>query len=369
MTQARQAARAAAVRGIFLLGLAAAAPPAGAAAADPNQAIIDVVERAAPAVVELRVVSGGPVVQTLGRERRGTGVLVDAQGHILTANYVAAGAEEITVTLADGRRALAGVAGSDPESGLAVLRIPALPNLRHVPLGRSQDLKLGQLVVMVAGQGGAKRSVGAGLVSAFPEFTGYWEYQLPRAIQTNIPTPAGGSGAPLLDGAGRVVGVMAFSESEAPQTSFGIPVELIAGVFEELVKEGRVKSRPPRPWLGLIAIPAREGVGVAGVTQGGPADRADLRRGDIITQMDAKPVGSREEFYAGLWKGKVGDVFDLTVLRANELISVKVRSRDRIEFFQPPRPAVPGTISPESPAGAPRSPESPPGAPRPGGGT
>ena len=244
MTQARQAARAAAVRGIFLLGLAAAAPPAGAAAADPNQAIIDVVERAAPAVVELRVVSGGPVVQTLGRERRGTGVLVDAQGHILTANYVAAGAEEITVTLADGRRALAGVAGSDPESGLAVLRIPALPNLRHVPLGRSQDLKLGQLVVMVAGQGGAKRSVGAGLVSAFPEFTGYWEYQLPRAIQTNIPTPAGGSGAPLLDGAGRVVGVMAFSESEAPQTSFGIPVELIAGVFEELVKEGRVKSRP-----------------------------------------------------------------------------------------------------------------------------
>ena len=333
----------------LVLAAAWGAPPARAAA-DPNQAVIDVVERAAPAVVELRVVSGGPAAQILGRERRGTGVLVDAQGHILTANYVVAGAEELTVTLADGRRALAGVAGTDPESGLAVVRMPTLPNLRHVPLGRSQELKLGQFVVVVASQGGQRRSVGAGLVSAFPEFTGYWEYQLSRVIQTNIPTPAGGSGAPLLDAGGAVVGVMAFSETEAPQVSFGIPVEHIAGVFEELVREGRVKSRPPRPWLGLYAAPAREGVGVAGVTPGGPADRADLRRGDIITQMDGKRLPSHEEFFGALWKGRLGDVFDLTVLRSDELISVKVRSRDRIEFFQPPRPARPGTL---------------PGAPRP----
>lgn len=339
------------------LASAAVAPPAPAAV-DPNQAIIGVVDRAAPAVVDLRVVSGGPAVQILGRERRGTGVLLDGRGHILTANYVVAGAEEVTVTLADGRRALAGVAGTDPESGLAVLRMPALPNTPHVPLGRSQDLKLGQLVVSVASQGGTRRSVGAGLVSAFPEFTGYWEYQLPRAIQTNIPTPAGGSGAPLLDAAGAVVGVMAYSESEAPLVSFGIPVEHIAGVFEELVREGRVRSRPPRPWLGVSAVPAREGAGVLGVTPGGPADRADLRRGDIIIQTDGKPVASREEFFAALWRGKVGDVFDLTVLRSDELISVKVRSRDRIEFFRPPRPATPGVMPPASPADAPR----PPGA-------
>lgn len=331
----------------LVLAAAWGAPPARAAA-DPNQAVIDVVERAAPAVVELRVVSGGPAAQILGRERRGTGVLVDGRGHILTANYVVAGAEEVTVTLADGRRALAGVAGTDPESGLAVLRLPPLPNLRHVPLGRSQELKLGQFVVAVSSQGGQRQSVGAGLVSAFPEFTGYWEYQLSRVIQTNIPTPAGGSGAPLLDAGGAVVGVMAFSETEAPQVSFGIPVEHIAGVFEELVREGRVKSRPPRPWLGLYAAPAREGVGVAGVTPGGPADRADLRRGDIITQMDGKPLASREELFGALWKGRVGEVFDLTVLRSEELIPVKVRSRDRIEFFQPPRPARPGTL-PDAP--------------------
>ncbi len=322
----------------FALG-AVWAPSAARAAADPNQAVIDVVERAAPAVVDLRVISAGPAAQILGRERRGTGVVVDAQGLILTANYIVAGAEEIMVTLADGRRAMAGLAGTDPESGLAVLRMPLLPNLRHVPLGRSQDLRLGQFVALVTSQGGPKRSVGAGLVSAFPEFTGYWEYQLPRVVQTNLPTPGGGSGGPLLDAGGTVVAVLAFSESDAPQTSFGIPVELIAGVFAELVKEGRVKSRPPRPWLGIYAAPAREGVGVAGLTPGGPADRADLRRGDIITQMDGKPLAGREEFYAELWKGIAGDVMDLTVLRGNELISVKVRSRDRIEFFQPPRPA------------------------------
>ena len=334
----------------------AAAPglPLAGGAADPNQAIIDVVERAAPAVVELRVVSGGPAAQILGRERRGTGVLVDGQGHILTANYVVAGAEEVTVTLSDGRRVLAGLAGTDPESGLALLRLPPLPNLRHVPLGRSQDLKLGQLVVTLASQSGTGRSVSAGLVSAFPEFTGYWEYQIPRAIQTNIPTPAGGSGAPLLDAGGTVVGVMAFSESDAPLVSLSIPVELIAGVFGELATEGRVKSRPARPWLGLYAAPVREGVGVAGVTPGGPADRADLRRGDIITQLNGKPLASREEFFQALWKGEVGDVFDLTVLRADELISVKVRSRDRVEFFQPPRPAKPGIISPAPPSDAPR---------------
>ena len=334
----RWAAAAAAV-----LGCGVAFGPAPArAAADPNQAVMDLAERAVPAVVDLRVVSGGPAAQILGRERRGTGVLVDAQGHILTANYVVAGAEEILVTLADGRRAMGGLAGSDPESGLAVVRIPALPNLRHVPLGRSQGLRLGQFVMVVASQGGVKRAVSAGLVSAFPEFTGYWEYQLPRVLQTNLPTPSGGSGAPLLEAGGSVVGVMAFSESDAPQTSFGIPVELIAGVFGELVKEGRVKSRPARPWLGLYAAPAAEGVGVAGVTPGGPADRADLRRGDIITQVDGKPMPGREEFYAELWKGIVGDVMDLTVLRGNELIPVKVRSRDRIDYFRPPRPAVAG---------------------------
>jgi S1-C subfamily serine protease len=335
----------------LVLALASAwAPSSARAAAEPNQAIIDVVERAAPAVVGLHVVSAGPAAQILGRERRGTGVLVDGRGHILTANYVVAGAEEVTVTLADGRRALAGVAGTDPESGLAVLRMPVLPNLPHVPLGRSQDLRLGQLVVSLASQGGTKRTLGAGLVSGFPEFTGYWEYRLPRAIQTNIPTPGGGSGAPLLDAGGAVVGVMAYSESDAPQVSFGIPVEHVAGVFEELVREGRVKSRPPRPWLGVYAAPAREGVGVAGVTPGGPADRADLRPRDIITQMDGKPLAGRDEFFAALWKGKVGDVFDLTVLRAEELISVKVRSRDRVEFFQPPHPAEPG-LSPPAPAG------------------
>ncbi len=350
----------------FVLAAAWGSPPA-AGPADPNQAIIDVVDRAAPAVVDLRVVSGGPAAQILGRERRGTGVLVDGRGHILTANYVVAGAEEVTVTLPDGRQALAGLAGTDPESGLAVLRMPALPNLRHVPLGRSQDLKLGQLVVSLASQGGLRRTVGAGLVSAFPEFTGYWEYQLPRVIQTNIPTPAGGSGAPLLEAGGTIVGVMAYSESEAPLVSFGIPVEHIAGVFEELVREGRVKSRAPRPWLGLYAAPARAGVGVAGVTPGGPADRADLRRGDIITQMDGKPLPSREEFFRTLWTGKVGDVFDLTVLRADELISVKVRSRDRVEFFQPPRPAQPGLVPPAPSSDAPRPVPPSSEAPRSGG--
>jgi S1-C subfamily serine protease len=225
---------------------------------------------------------------------------------------------------------------------LAVVRIPVLPNLRPVSLGRSEGLRLGQFVMVVASQGGSRRAVSAGLVSAFPDFTGYWEYQLRRVVQTNLPTPAGGSGAPLLDAGGTVVAVMAFSETDAPQTSFGIPVELISGVFAELVKEGRVKSRLPRPWLGLYAAPASEGVGVAGVTPGGPADRADLRRGDVITQLDGKPVATREGFYAELWKGIVGDVMDLTVLRGNDLISVKVRSRDRIDFFRPPRPAVAG---------------------------
>jgi serine protease DegS len=203
---------------------------------------------------------------------------------------------------------------------------------------------LGQFVVMVASQGGSKRVVNAGLASAFPEFTGYWEYQLSRVIQTNLPTPARGSGAALLDAGANVVAVMAYSETDAPQTSFGIPVELISGVFAELVKEGRVKSRPARPWLGIYAAPAGEGVGVAGVVPGGPADRADLRRGDVISQLDGKPIAGREEFYEALWKGIVGDVMDLTVQRGNDLLSVKVRSRDRIEFFRPPRPAKAGPV-------------------------
>ena len=213
-----------------------AATPRGG---DPNQAIIDTVARVLPAVVDLEAFATGPAVRILGRERRGTGVVVTDAGHILTASQVVMGAEKLNVTFSDGRRVSARLTALDPESGLAVVHIPPFTGMVVAPIGSSAGLRLGQACVALGSQGGDIRSVTTGVVSAFPPFEGYWEYRLDRVIQTDAAIHPGSSGGPLVDAQGRVVGILSFNQSELAASALCHP-----GGSRRRREDGRVG--PPR---------------------------------------------------------------------------------------------------------------------------
>ncbi len=304
--------------------------------ADPNQAVIDAVARALPAVVDVEVVAGGPAARVLGRERRGSGVVVTPQGYILTASHVVLGAESLHVVFPSGLELSAELTATDPETGLALLHISPFAGMVAAPLGSAAGLRLGQLCITVSSQGGGVRAVTTGVVSAFPSFEGYWEYKLDRAIQTDAVINPGSSGGPLLDAHGRVVGILSFSESDAERVNFAIPVDLIVGVMDELIQYGKVRSRGPRPWLGTYTVTTDRGVGVVAVTPGSPAEQAGLRQRDLILQVNGVPVESRTEFYQALWRGKVGDPFELIVRRDEQNLMLVVVGGDRQAFFPSP---------------------------------
>jgi len=306
------------------------------AAVDPNQAMIDAVGRVLPAVVDLEVFATGPAVRVLGRDRRGSGVVVTADGHVLTASQVVTGAEKLNVTFSDGRRVSGRLTAIDPESGLAIVHITPFPQMVVAPMGSSAGLKLAQACVAVTSQGREVRAVNVGAISAFPSFEGYWEYKLERVIQTDAVIHAGSSGGPLVDAQGRVVGILSFSQSESQRTSFAIPVELVSGVLDEMIRNGGIQSRAARPWLGTYTVSVDGGVGVVAVLPGSPAERAGLRQRDVILQVNGVPVESRGEFYHAVWKGNVGDPFELIVRREDESLSVTVRGEDRRNFFVSP---------------------------------
>jgi S1-C subfamily serine protease len=304
--------------------------------ADPNQTIIDTVAQVLPAVVDVDVVAAGPAARVLGKERRGSGVVVTPRGHILTASHVVLGAESLKITFPSGRQLSAQITAADSETGLALIHIPPFPEMVVAPLGAAMDLKLGQVSIAVSSQGREVRAVTTGVISAFPAFEGYWEYKLERVIQTDAVINPGSSGGPLLDAQGRVIGILSFSQSDAQRMNYAIPVDLFTGLIDELILYGRVQSRPPRPWLGTYTVTTEQGVGVVAVTPGSPADRAGLRQRDLILQVNGVPVGSRADFYRTLWRGKVGDPFELIVRRDDQNLSLVVEGGDRQTFFPSP---------------------------------
>ncbi len=259
-----------------------------------------------------------------------------SEGHVLTVSHVVTGAERLDVTFPDGRRVSGRLTAIDPETGLAVVHVAPFPGMVVAPMGSSAGLKLGQACVALSSQGGELRSASAGAISAFPPFEGYWEFQLDRVIQTDAVMNPGSSGGPLVDARGRVVAILSFSQAEAQRTNFAIPVDLVTGVLDDMIRTGRVRSRSPRPWFGTYTVSADGGVGVVAVLPGSPAERAGLRQRDVILQVNGVPVDSRGAFYRAVWKGRVGDPFELIVRRDEENLSLTVRGEDRRDFFPSP---------------------------------
>ncbi|MEX2145610.1 MAG: S1C family serine protease [Candidatus Rokuibacteriota bacterium] len=275
-----------------------------------------------------------PSSRILGTERMGSGVVVDASGLILTVNYVVMGAQTVEVSFAKGRRVKAEVVAQDFEIGVAVLRVKK-PGLAVARLGTDVTLERGDAVVALASTAPQERRVSGGVVTYLGEFEAYWEYLLDRGIVSSASNPGFGGGG-LFTMAGALVGVLSLNLNEIARSSLAIPIDFYQTHERELLRFGRVVSRPRRAWLGVFAHALDEGVVVAGIVPDGPGDKGGLREGDVIMSLNAEEVGSRKELYLSLWRHEPGERLTLEVMRDKKLRRLEVTSGDRADFFRQP---------------------------------
>jgi len=268
----------------------------------------------------------------LGTERMGSGVVVDPSGLVLTVNYVVMGAQTVDVGFLKGRRVKAEVVAQDFEVGLALVRVKR-QGLTAVPLAGGTELACGEPVITVASTGPQERRLSGGLVTYLGEFEAYWEYLLERGIVTSAQNPGFGGGG-LFSMTGALLGVVYLNLNEIIRCSLSIPVDNYREHASEMLRYGRVVSRPKRAWLGVFAHAVDEGVVLLGIVPEGPGDRGGLQEGDVIVSLNAEEVPSRKELYLSLWRHGPGERLTLEVMRDNRLRRLEVTTGDRAEFFK-----------------------------------
>jgi Do/DeqQ family serine protease len=251
------------------------------------------------------------------RSGLGSGVVVSPEGYILTNFHVIDGADEIEVAHNDCRKYKARVVGSDPESDLAVLRIPADHKLPVIAFGSSDSLRVGDIVLAIGNPFGVGQTVTSGIVSALGRsHLGINTFE--NFIQTDAAINPGNSGGALVDANGHLVGINTAIYSQSGGSmgiGFAIPVSLAKNVMEQIVKSGGVT----RGWVGIevqeitaelaesFKLDSTQGALIAGVMRGSPADKAGIKPGDVLTQVAGKPVKDAQvmlELIAALEPGK-----------------------------------------------------------------
>ncbi len=278
--------------------------------------------------------------ETLGTERGGNGVVIRDDGLILTIGYLITEANEVWLSTEDGQAVAAHVVGYDQASGFGLVQALGSLDLPTMALGRSRDLAEGAPVI-VAGNGGRRRSIRANVVSK-REFAGYWEYVLDEGIFTAPPHPNWG-GAALVGGDGKLYGIGSLfvqqaHPGEAPvDGNMIVPIDLLVPILEDMLMYGR-PNRPPHPWLGMYTAEAGTELVIAGMAKGGPADRAGLEVGDLITGVDGAPPMSLADLFRRIRAlGKAGIEVPLSVIRDGKPIDVNVRSAARSDYLKSPR--------------------------------
>jgi len=278
----------------------------------------------------------------------GSGVIVSPSGYILTNQHVVEAAEEIEVAMPSGKKLLAKVVGDDPETDLAVLRVDA-EGLPAITFGSSDALRVGDVVLAIGNPFGVGQTVTSGIVSAL----GRSGLHIPgntyeNFIQTDAAINPGNSGGPLVDSRGNLIGINAAIYSPSGGSNgigFAIPVSTAKSVLEQIIKTGTVT----RGWIGVevqeISLGPAEslkpgemrGALIAGVLQGGPADKAGFKPGDVLTEVESKPVADRSAMLNLVAALKPGSHAHMKVHRGKQdlMLDVAVGRRPKPQ----PRPA------------------------------
>jgi serine protease DegS len=342
-----------------------AAPSAASLAPRPiivMQSFADAVARASPAVVNIytaRVVrertQAPPLNQLFGdywpsyRQRversLGSGVIVDAMGTIVTNQHVIAGADSIRVQLADGRIADATIVGQDPDTDIAILNLK-IGNVPVMPLGRSDTLRVGDIVLAIGNPYGLSQTVTQGIVSA----TGRGQLGLAifeNFIQTDAAINLGNSGGALIDAHGDLVGintaVLNRTYGGPEGIGFAIPVNLVRGVMEQILTHGHVV----RGWLGFVPQDLTDeqaaqvgtaggGVTVVNILVKSPAYEAGMRPGDLVTALCGEPVRNAQDLVSRVASLKPGADVEIEARHARASYKIKLTVLER-----PTRPIQP----------------------------
>jgi serine protease Do len=261
-------------------------------------------------------------------------MVLDGEGNILTNFHVISGASKIVVKTSGGEEFEAKVAGSDPKTDLAVIRIKAPKNIPVLAFGDSDRLRVGEWVVAIGNPRGLEQTVTAGIISAkhrtgVLDPSSYQDY-----IQTDAAINPGNSGGPLLNLNGEVIGINAAIVSESggfEGIGFAIPSNMAKAVAEAIVKHGKVV----RGWLGVtvqeltnslaksLNAARTKGALVTGVAKGGPAEKAGIKKGDVIVSFDGIPLEGVNDFRNRLAATRVGRTVDIGVLRQGETATVQ----------------------------------------------
>jgi S1-C subfamily serine protease len=307
---------------------------------------IAVFERVSPSVVQVatQANSAGPLTDdNNGRASSGTGFIWDAAGHVVTNDHVVRAADRLAVRLSTGEVAQAELVGVAPNYDLAVIRIRGARRLPSpVSLGSSADLKVGQAALAIGNPFGLDQSLSSGIISALkrrlPTNSGR---EIANVIQTDAAINPGNSGGPLLDSAGRIIGVTTAILSPSGTNAgigFAIPVDIVNRIVPQLIREGRV----PTPGIGIVAANEAtatrlgvEGVVIFQTAPGSPAARAGLQGvdsagnvGDVIIEVDGKAVQRLSDLTDAIEQTGVGKSIEITALRGGQKRKIRTEIVD-----------------------------------------
>jgi serine protease DegQ len=323
----------------------------------PQVSYRDAAKRAMPAVVNIFTTKGARQPKTpflddplfrrfFGDQQEdrqfslGSGVVVSPEGYVLTNNHVIETADEIEVALADGRKAVAKVVGTDPETDLAVVKIN-LQNLPAITLGHADQAKVGDVVLAIGNPFGVGQTVTMGIISALGRnHLGINTFE--NFIQTDAAINPGNSGGALIDANGNLLGINTAIYSRSGGSlgiGFAIPVTTVKTVMESIISTGQVV----RGWIGVepqditpelaesFGLTKKSGAIIAGVLRGGPADKAGIRPGDILVEVEGKPVSDTTDMLNLIAQLTPGNKAKMTVLRKTQesVIDVLVGKRPK----------------------------------------
>jgi S1-C subfamily serine protease len=313
-----------------------------------SQAVIHAAEVVSPAVVYIEVTrraqaalnsprggAGAAPERTLpGPHSTGSGFIFTPDGYVLTNSHVVRGAGRIDVALSDGRRTQADLVGDDPDTDLAVIRIGS-GDLVAARLGDSHAIRVGQLAIAIGNPYGFQYSVTAGVVSALGRSLRSQSGRLiDNVLQTDAALNPGNSGGPLVSSRAEVIGVNTASILPAQGICFAIAINTAKFVAAQLIRDGRVE----RAWLGIAGqnvelhrrvvrfheIKTPSGVMAASVEIDSPADRAGIKRGDVIVAFGGRTVAGSDDLQRLLTGDQVGARSAITIVRGTEKIALEI---------------------------------------------
>jgi S1-C subfamily serine protease len=294
-----------------------------------SKAVVHAADEVGPSVVNIEVRK-----RNGKRAGSGSGFIITQDGFVLTNSHVVHGADKIEVVLADGRRPDAHLVGEDPDTDLAVIRVYA-PQLRPVRLGESKNIRVGQMAIAIGNPYGFQSTVTAGVVSALGRsFRANTGRLMDDILQTDAALNPGNSGGPLVNSRGEVIGVNTAVILPAQGICFAIGIDTAKHVAGWLIKDGKIR----RSYIGVggqnvpihrrlvrhFQLSAPTGVLVISLTQGGPAERAGLREGDVIVEFKGQSIPSIDALHKLLTGDQIGVVSELKIVRRTEKLTLPV---------------------------------------------